>query len=207
VSAQRPIDVAGDISIAGTPTHRPTGHYLLLSIHAYRPNLAGFLGAAFRGDPTVSAGAAPVTAADRALATRIGRQQFADSQRDAVASAAAIAGVDARRIRVRFRERNLVGPSAGLVYALAIADMLTGRDLIGGRTVAATGAIEPSGKLDPVGWVGVKASGAAGRASVLLVPAGEQADAFPWVAATYGVADLHEAIAVLQQTGPVKPST
>ena len=40
------------------------------------------------------------------------------------------------------------------------------------------------------------------RATLLLVPAGEQADAFPEVAAAYGVRTLGEALQILEQTRP-----
>jgi PDZ domain-containing protein len=44
--------------------------------------------------------------------------------------------------QVRFSERpDVAGPSAGLAYALAIADLLDQGDYARGRTVAATGTI------------------------------------------------------------------
>src|SRR5581483_4968244 len=50
---------------------------------------------------------------------------------------------------VTFRRRSIGGPSGGLVYALALADMLGGRDLADGRTIAATGEIDPTGDVLP----------------------------------------------------------
>jgi PDZ domain-containing protein len=59
---------------------------------------------------------------------------------------------------VSFADRPEVGgPSAGLVHALAIADLLDQADHAGGQTVAATGTIDVDGNVGPVGGVPEKA--------------------------------------------------
>ena len=73
---------------------------------------------------------------------------------------------------------NVEGPSAGLAYAIALLDALTPGELTGGAKVAATGELEPDGKVDPVGGVAqkvvaVRRSGAA----LMLVPKGNYAEA------------------------------
>ena len=67
---------------------------------------------------------------------------------------------------------DIVGPSAGLIFTLAIIDKLDRRDLTGGRTVAGTGTIDLEGRVGPVGGVHQKlvAAKRAG-ATVFLVPA------------------------------------
>jgi PDZ domain-containing protein len=70
------------------------------------------------------------------------------------------------------------GPSAGLAFTLAILDVLTPGDLTGGTKIAVTGAIESDGTVTPVGGVAQKTAAAAeAGATVLIVPAGEEADA------------------------------
>src|SRR5207244_9573930 len=63
------------------------------------------------------------------------------------------------------------GPSAGLMWALGLYDLLTPGDLTGGRTIAGTGTIAPDGRVGPIGGVENKivAAKRAG-AKVFLVP-------------------------------------
>jgi len=70
------------------------------------------------------------------------------------------------------------GPSAGLAFTLAVLDVLTPGELTGGQRIAATGTIDPDGKVGPVGGVAqktvaVKRAGA----TVFLVPSEEYAQA------------------------------
>lgn len=65
----------------------------------------------------------------------------------------------------------IVGPSAGLVFALGIYDLLTEGELFADRTVAGTGEIDPSGQVRSIGGVREKIKGAEGAgASVFLLP-------------------------------------
>jgi Lon-like protease len=78
-------------------------------------------------------------------------------------------------IDVKIDLGNVGGPSAGLAFALDVFEEL-GRDIDGGRKIAATGEIELDGSVAPVG--GVKQKTIAVRRSgidVFLVPAGENA--------------------------------
>jgi PDZ domain-containing protein len=81
--------------------------------------------------------------------------------------------------KISFRDRPEVGgPSAGLVYALAIADLLAPADYAAGRMVAATGTISADGTVGPVGGVAEKAITARkAGAGEFLVPAQEVDDA------------------------------
>ncbi len=63
------------------------------------------------------------------------------------------------------------GPSAGLMYALGIVDLLDDADLTKGRTVAGTGSITLDGTVEPVGGVRQKIAAARGaEAGLFLVP-------------------------------------
>ncbi|MCW2809809.1 MAG: peptidase family protein [Friedmanniella sp.] len=64
------------------------------------------------------------------------------------------------------------GPSAGLVFALAIYDKITDGPLLAGRHVAGTGTITPDGVVGPIGGIQEKIAGAEkAGATVFLVPA------------------------------------
>jgi PDZ domain-containing protein len=70
------------------------------------------------------------------------------------------------------------GPSAGLMWALGLYDLLTPGDLTGGRTIAGTGTIDPTGKVGPIGGVENKIAAAQqAGASAFLVPVDNLADA------------------------------
>ena len=63
------------------------------------------------------------------------------------------------------------GPSAGLMWALGLYDLLTPGDLTGGRTIAGTGEIGADGSVYPIGGVEKKLLGAEDAgAKIFLVP-------------------------------------
>jgi PDZ domain-containing protein len=65
------------------------------------------------------------------------------------------------------------GPSAGLVFALAVYDTLTPGALTGGKNVAGTGTMSPEGRVGPIGGIQQKIVAAADSgATVFLVPPG-----------------------------------
>ncbi|TCO62981.1 YlbL family protein [Actinocrispum wychmicini] len=70
------------------------------------------------------------------------------------------------------------GPSAGLIFSLAIVDRLTGDDLAGGRPIAGTGEIDPRGNVGQIGGIPFKLVAAAeDGAKVFLVPKDNCAEA------------------------------
>lgn len=74
--------------------------------------------------------------------------------------------------RVTFNLANVGGPSAGLMFSLAVVDKLTTGNLAGPKFVAGTGTIGADGKVGPIGGITHKmlAAQEAG-ATVFLVPA------------------------------------
>jgi Lon-like protease len=67
---------------------------------------------------------------------------------------------------------NIGGPSAGMMFALAIIDKLTPDALTGGMFIAGTGEIEPTGQVEPIGGIQQKMAGArAAGATIFLTPA------------------------------------
>lgn len=70
------------------------------------------------------------------------------------------------------------GPSAGLIFSLAIVDRLTGDDLAGGRPIAGTGEIDAKGNVGQIGGIPFKLVAAAeDGAKVFLVPKDNCAEA------------------------------
>jgi PDZ domain-containing protein len=70
------------------------------------------------------------------------------------------------------------GPSAGLIFALAIVDSLTPGEMEDGRTVAGTGAIDVKGNVQPIGGIPFKLIAAKeDGATTFLVPADNCAEA------------------------------
>ena len=101
---------------------------------------------------------------------------------------------------VRFRSRpDVGGPSAGLAYALAIADMLDPADLARSRAIAATGTITLDGAVGPVGGVQEKAIAAdRAGADVFVVPAADTGNVDRPGLNVRTVDDLDEALRVLE---------
>jgi Lon-like protease len=81
---------------------------------------------------------------------------------------------------VDFKTGRIAGPSAGLMFSLALYDRLTPDDLTAGRDIAGTGTIQCDGGVGPIGGIEQKVAAAeAAGASVFLAPQGnfENADA------------------------------
>jgi len=73
--------------------------------------------------------------------------------------------------QVKINLANIGGPSAGLMFALGIVAKLTPDSLTGGRFIAGTGEIEPTGVIQPIGGIQQKMAGArAAGATVFLTP-------------------------------------
>jgi Lon-like protease len=86
-------------------------------------------------------------------------------------------------VDVRIDAGVIGGPSAGLMFALSVMDLLEPDELTGGAVVAGTGTVDREGRIGAVGGVRQKVVGAtspaAGEraATVFLVPEGNLADA------------------------------
>ncbi len=96
---------------------------------------------------------------------------------------------------------NIGGPSAGLMYALGIVDLLDDSDLAKGRTIAGTGEIKVEGIVGEVGGIEQKIASARDRgAGLFLVPKGEltQACARAGDMPVYAVDRLTDAVRVLE---------
>jgi Lon-like protease len=63
-------------------------------------------------------------------------------------------------VDVKFATKDVGGPSAGMMFALGIYDLLTPGELTGGQKIAGTGTIDPSGRVGPIGGIAQKLVGA-----------------------------------------------
>ena len=68
-----------------------------------------------------------------------------------------------------FTLEDVGGPSAGMMFSLAIIDKLTPDDLTGGGHVAGTGTIDPAGQVGPIGGIRQKLAGARGSGATLFL--------------------------------------
>lgn len=201
VTAGRPIDVVPDISITGARVDRPTGRYLLTPVNVDGPNLAGAFVAWGRRRLILPAEVPGTDEIDVEQARIAAREAFHRSHRQAIELAEKALSVDAKGVSIAIRDRGIVGPSAGLIYALAIVDMLDPDDLAAGRVVAATGELRADGMVSPVAFVTLKAEGARkGGAVIFLVPAKQSAEIRNSEIAVIGVKDLEDAVRALKQS-------
>jgi PDZ domain-containing protein len=113
-------------------------------------------------------------------------------------------------VKVSVHTADIGGPSAGLAMTLGIIDKLSGGDLTGKRTVAATGTIDAAGDVGDVGGVPQKtiAVERAG-ATVFFVPRQEYKAAMskdtPQLH-VYEVSTLDQALQILKRLGGTMPS-
>ena len=105
-------------------------------------------------------------------------------------------------LEVKFGLENVGGPSAGMMFALAIVDQLTEGEMTGGKHFAGTGAITAEGKVEPIGGIAQKLVGAKDQgAEYFLAPAENCADVAGRVPAgldVIKVATLSEARAAVE---------
>lgn len=95
------------------------------------------------------------------------------------------------------------GPSAGVMYALTLIDLLTEQDLVGGRVIAGTGTISPDGRVGPIGGVRQKVVAAQNAgARYVLVPEENYADALTVRrdgVGLHAVSSIEEAVEIIEE--------
>lgn len=111
--------------------------------------------------------------------------------------------------RVTIHAGDVGGPSAGLMFSLAVRDVLTPGDLTGGKRIAGTGTIDSAGVVGPIGGIRQKLIGArAAGAQYFLAPAAncpELLDTGPEVTVVK-VATFEEALAGVEAIAAGKAS-
>ncbi|MDN5730884.1 MAG: PDZ domain-containing protein [Yaniella sp.] len=92
------------------------------------------------------------------------------------------------------------GPSAGLMFTLALIDRMTEESVADGRHIAGTGTIDPDGTVGPIGGIQQKVTAAASEgASIFLAPElnCEEITHVPGGMTVYSVDTLDTAIEIL----------
>ena len=88
-----------------------------------------------------------------------------------------ISMIDVFPIDVTYTAGEIGGPSAGLMWALGLYELLTPEDVTAGRTIAGTGEIAPDGTVYPIGGIEDKVVAAQrAGASIFLAPKANMAD-------------------------------
>ena len=179
------------------------------------------------GDVVVAVDGSPLDSAEELQAlSRAGSEgdrftltvRHADRERDVTLELATFGGVTEPRLGigiqtavdearlpfdVSLREGTRIGgPSAGLMVAVTMYDLLSEEDLLAGRVIAGTGSLDADGRVGPVGGVPEKLR-AAERvgAELVLVPSAQLdliGDRIPEGLKVVGVADLAEALEALR---------
>lgn len=104
-------------------------------------------------------------------------------------------------LAISINAQGIGGPSAGLMFAVGIVDLLNRSDLTRGRRIAGTGEIELDGTVGPVGGIRQKMEGARrAGAKLFLAPLPELREACQAGAGltVIGVSNLSEAVRALQ---------
>jgi len=82
-----------------------------------------------------------------------------------------ISMIDAFPLDVTYTSDEIGGPSAGLMWALGLYELLTPQDITAGRTIAGTGEITPDGTVYPIGGIQDKVVAAQrAGATIFLAP-------------------------------------
>lgn len=177
------------ISVSGAPVRdiEPGGELLMTTIQATSPDadvrLTDVISSYFASDEAVMPRDSVYPVGDTTEEiSEYNTSQMRQSQRSAVTAALRYLGLDQDQVTVTLHLTNVGGPSAGLLFALGIVELLDGDgrggDLTGGEVIAGTGTIEADGTVGAVGGVALKTQAAArDGATVFLVPREECADA------------------------------
>jgi Lon-like protease len=112
-------------------------------------------------------------------------------------------------IKVRYTISGIGGPSAGLAFALEIYDSLSGRHLLRGHKIAATGELDPLGDVIEIGGAKQKALGAIqAGADTFIVPKANLAEARKTAGSklrVIGVSTFAQALRVIRGLPPKSP--
>jgi Lon-like protease len=114
-------------------------------------------------------------------------------------------------VDVTLRTGSVGGPSAGLMFSLAIYDALTPGELTGGTKIAGTGTLDDGGAVGPIGGIRQKLIGARrAGADFFLAPAENCADigtAVPDGLRVVKVATFDEGLAAVRDIGTGKAAS
>lgn len=114
------------------------------------------------------------------------------------------AALDAKKIKFKVDETG--GPSGGLAFSIALVELLTQKDVLQGRHVAATGTISIRGVVGPIGGINEKIASARKVGATIFFAPVENAEEIAHTPAgitVITVATLAQAISYLERTAKV----
>jgi PDZ domain-containing protein len=154
---------------------------------------------------------APVTLTiDRTGVTKTVRLATKDSNGQAVVGVQLASPTYVFPFAIKINIPGIGGPSAGMMFALGIIDKLTPDNLTGGKFIAGTGEIDPTGAVSPIGGIQQKMAGArAAGATIFLTPASNcvnTAGAVPSGLRLVKVSTLAGAVAALEAIKAGRPT-
>lgn len=104
---------------------------------------------------------------------------------------------------VQMKDTRIGGPSAGMMIAVTVFDLVSGEDLAAGRHIAGTGTVDETGRVGPIGGIEEKVAAAAqSGASIVLIPASQEVEARavqPEGLTLIAVSTVEEAIEALRE--------
>lgn len=80
-------------------------------------------------------------------------------------------------VEVDVTNKEIGGPSGGLMLAVTIYDLIAEDDVADGRVIAGTGTIDPEGRVGPISGIEQKVDGARRAGADILLVAADQAEA------------------------------
>lgn len=193
--------LAGAVSIDGVEAIN--GDFLFTTIQLNDAQFVDLFTTTVRADEELVSRASVLQG--EAEADFIARQEalFDEAEEQAISIGLALAGSDVDVEDVMIETDGVGGPSAGLLTALAVADLASPRDVAGGRVIAGSGTLDADGVVGPVGGIEDKVRAAAeADATVFLVPPDlvEQASAMAPSMDVIGVSTVTEAFDALSGT-------
>jgi PDZ domain-containing protein len=136
--------------------------------------------------------------------------EMEDSQSDALLATKALLkkefpDIDTSRLTdraIKVSLPNVGGPSGGLIFSLALIELLTPEDILQGRKIAGSGTISPAGKVGAIGGISEKIIAAKKAGASILFAARDNCDEIPGDVsgiAVVAVSSLDEAISFLRE--------
>lgn len=181
-------------------TEPVNGDFLFTTVQLEDATLADTLRAAVDADRHVVARIAVLGSQSEEEFIAEQEQLFAEAEALAVRLGLAQGDRDVAATAVTVESEGVGGPSAGLLIALAVADLASTADLAAGRLIAGTGTVEEDGSVGVVGSVTDKVEAAERAGAQLFLVASsqvEEARAAAVIMPVVGVATLSEAVAAL----------
>lgn len=179
------------------------GDYLFTTVRLDPATVASALGASLDGEASLITEESIRGGESEEAFLAHQRAVFESTEDLAIRLALAAVGSTVDPAAVEVADDGVGGPSAGLLIALAVADLAGDVDLAAGRLVSGTGAVEEDGGVAIVGSVADKVAAAeAAGAEVFLVPEAqeEEARATGTRMDVIGIATFADALAALSRS-------